>query len=73
MVKENEFREAVIPDKTKEELSDYLAFRHLYRHSYSSRLKWREMEYLVNAIHHTWKKFRSEVYSFKKTLENKED
>ncbi|UCH94594.1 MAG: hypothetical protein JSV88_30600 [Candidatus Aminicenantes bacterium] len=73
MVKKKEFRQAVISDKTKEKLSDYLAFRHLYRHSYSSRLKWRELEDLVNSIHHTWEKFRSEIFLFIKTLENKED
>lgn len=73
MMKKNEFRGAVISDKTKEELSDYLAFRHLYRHSYSSRLKWREMKDLVTSIQQTWKKFRSEISLFMKALENKED
>ncbi len=72
MMGKNEFRDAVISDKTKEELSDYLAFRHLYRHSYSSRLKWREMEYLVTSIHRTWIKFRSEISLFIKALESKE-
>jgi hypothetical protein len=72
MMEKNEFRDAVISDKTKEELSDYLAFRHLYRHSYSSRLKWREMEFLVTSIHQTWIKFRSEISLFIKALESKE-
>jgi hypothetical protein len=59
-------------ENLKEELSDYLAFRHLYRHSYSSHLKWREMEYLVTSIHRTWIKFRSEISLFIKALESKE-
>lgn len=71
MTKDNEHRQAVIPGKTKEELSEYLVFRHFYRHSYSFRLKWKEMKDLVIPIQQNWKKFKSEISSFIKALGNK--
>lgn len=71
MAKENEYRGAVISDKTKDDLSKYLIFRHFYRHSYSSRLKWEELEKLVTPIHQVWDKFKLEVSSFLETLEGK--
>jgi hypothetical protein len=39
MTKENKCRKPIISSKTKEILSEYLVFRHFYRHSYSFRLK----------------------------------
>jgi len=65
----NEYREAVISEKTKIDLSDYLAFRHFYRHSYSSHLEWEKMEILVKSIQPTWEKFYSEISSFLKAYE----
>ncbi len=49
-----------------DELLGYLGFRHFYRHSYSSHLKWSEMEHLVIDIQQTWKKFEMEILSFVK-------
>ncbi len=71
MTKENEFRKAVISGDTSDELLGYLGFRHFYRHSYSFRLSWSEMEHLVGKIQQTWDRFRSEIWSFINTLENK--
>jgi hypothetical protein len=71
MAKENEYRDAVISDETRDRLSKYLIFRHFYRHSYSTRLKWEEMEKLVTPIHQVWEKFKSEVSTFLEILESK--
>ncbi len=68
MGEKNEHRGVVISDHTKIELSDYLTFRHFYRHSYSSHLEWKKMEILVTSIHGTWERFYSEISSFLKTL-----
>lgn len=72
MAKKNEHREAVISDKAQTGLSDYLAFRHFYRHSYSSHLEWKKMKILVTPIKPTWERFYSEISSFLKALEEKE-
>jgi hypothetical protein len=71
MAKENEYRAAVISDKTKDELSKYLIFRHFYRHSYSSRLKWEELKKLIIPINQIWERFRAEIFIFLESLENK--
>ena len=71
MAKENEYRDAVISDEIRDRLSKYLIFRHFYRHSYSTRLKWEEMEKLVTPIHQVWEKFKSEVSTFLEILEGK--
>jgi hypothetical protein len=73
IAKENEYRAAVISDKTKDELSKYLIFRHFYRHSYSSRLKWEELKKLVIPIHQIWERFKSEISIFLEILEKKRD
>lgn len=70
MTRENEYRKAILSDTTTDELLGYLSFRHFYRHSYSFRLKWSEMEHLVVSIQQTWEKFKSEILSFVKTLED---
>jgi len=69
MAKENENRDAFITEKTRDELSKYLIFRHFYRHSYSSRLKWEEMKKLVIPIKQVWERFNSEVFIFLGVLE----
>ncbi len=68
MAKENDFRKAVISEIIKDRLSEYLAFRHFYRHSYTSRLKWKEMKDLVASIQQTWEKFASEISVFIKAI-----
>ena len=70
MTTPNEFRGIVISENTKNELSEYLAFRHFYRHSYSTRLKWEELKKLVLPIQENWGKIRSEIFSFIRKLES---
>lgn len=71
MSKPIESRSTVISEKTQGELSEYLAFRHFYRHSYSSRLEWKELKKLVVPIRLLWEKTKSEILSFSKKLESK--
>ena len=39
----------------KEQMEKYMYFRHFIRHSYSSELKWNEMETLVKNLEEIWK------------------
>ena len=39
----------------KEQMEKYMYFRHFIRHSYSSELKWSEMEMLVKNLEEIWK------------------
>lgn len=64
MAKENEHRNAIISDASADELLGYLSFRHFYRHSYSSHLKWSEMEHLVSRLQQNWEQVKVEIFSF---------
>ena len=64
-------RESVILDETAQALSEYLAFRHFYRHSYSFFLKWEEMEHLVRSIRKIWIQLKEEFKIFTKKLSNR--
>lgn len=73
MTKKNKFRRPVLSVVMKDELKKYLTFRHFFRHSYSFHLEWEELEKLVKPIHHTWKKFKEEIYSFLSLERDKAD
>lgn len=64
MTKENEYRKPVLSEEMKNELTKYIVFRHFYRHSYSFRLDWDELQKLVKPIHQVWEKFKSEIAAF---------
>ena len=64
----SESRGAVLSGEMKDILLDYLAFRHFFRHTYSFRLEWEEMEDLVIALNDVRSKFSSEISGFLKSL-----
>jgi hypothetical protein len=66
MARNNDSRCLVISQKMKDQLLDYLAFRHFFRHSYSFHLEWEEMEELVKSLHDVWRNFRTEILTFMK-------
>ena len=66
MTVENEFRPAVLSQEMKKQLLDYLAFRHFFRHSYSFRLEWEELEELVTSFFDVWEKFKAEILALVK-------
>jgi uncharacterized protein (UPF0332 family) len=45
----------VLRSDIKEQMEKYMYFRHFIRHSYSSELKWSEMEILVKNLDEMWK------------------
>jgi hypothetical protein len=50
----------IFRDENKIILNKYLNFRHFIRHSYSSELKWNDMEQLVHNIEEAWKQIKED-------------
>jgi hypothetical protein len=48
----------------KERMEKYMYFRHFIRHSYSSELKWSEMEILIKELEEIWKIIKIDFESF---------
>jgi len=44
----------IFRDEIQNTLNDYLNFRHFIRHSYSSELKWKDMEQLTKKVEELW-------------------
>ena len=53
---------------TAQRLTDYLTFRHFYRHSYSFFLEWRKVEKLVIPLAEVWKQAKDELQLFLESL-----
>ena len=64
MCKSNDSRENVITSTIKNELMDYMAFRHFFRHTYSFFLRWSEMEPLVDNLLIVWKDLKGQIEEF---------
>jgi hypothetical protein len=73
MTTDNESRCAVLSQEMKDRLLDYLAFRHFFRHTYSFRLEWEEMEDILRSINDVWREFKSEITGFLKRIQKSEN
>ncbi len=54
----------VISDEMAQKLSEYLGFRHFYRHSYSFFIQWDEVEKLVIPLRNIWTQLKKELSLF---------
>jgi hypothetical protein len=54
----------ILGEAIKQQLEKYMYFRHFIRHSYSSELKWSEMEPLIKGIEETWKTVKADFEAF---------
>jgi hypothetical protein len=54
----------IISNELKIKLEKYLLFRHFIRYSYSSELKWKEMELLVNELEEIWEIIKKDFEVF---------
>jgi hypothetical protein len=57
-------RDAVICDSMLNILSDYIAFRHFYRHSYSFFISWNELQKLVYPVFNVWQSLKEKINKF---------
>lgn len=68
MTQETGNRSRVISAELVQKLTDYLGFRHFYRHSYSFFLEWEELEKLVTALPEVWDQAKKELHEFLASL-----
>lgn len=68
MTESTVLRPPVLSHETFLRLTEYLAFRHFYRHSYSFILEWDELEKLVIPLPEIWEQVKFELNTFLDTL-----
>jgi len=73
MIRETANRSSVISVELAQKLTDYLGFRHFYRHSYSFFLEWGELEKLVTALPEVWDQAKRELSAFLDSLKQGSD
>jgi hypothetical protein len=54
----------ILRNDIKGQMEKYMYFRHFIRHSYSSELKWSEMETLVKNLDEMWKIIKTDFELF---------
>lgn len=64
MSKPNNKRNSVVSQEMLNNLNEYLAFRHFFRHSYSFHLSWNKIEDITTRINLVWGDVKSELYNF---------
>lgn len=68
MMESTVLRSPVLSHEAFFRLTEYLAFRHFYRHSYSFILDWDELEKLVIPLPEIWEQVKHELHTFLDTL-----
>lgn len=63
-------RNQVLSTDLTNRLTDYLGFRHFYRHSYSFFLEWAELEKLVVPLEGVWRDTKAELEMFLQSLKS---
>jgi len=54
-------KSVIFNEELKIVLDDYLSFRHFIRNTYSYKIKWERMEYLVLEIDKNWNNIKAEI------------
>ena len=54
----------ILRNDLQETMEEYLKFRHFVRHAYSHKLKWEQMEYLINSIKNNWDNIKENLNLF---------
>jgi len=66
----NERRTTIFRNECKEQLVEYLSFRHFFRHSYGFEIDWTRMKPLISGAEALWKTLEEDVNQF---IENNYD
>lgn len=61
-------RGALLSIIVSEQLTEYMGFRHFYRHAYSFFIDWDKLESLVTPMSEVWKQTKEELQMFLKKL-----
>lgn len=64
-----EVRPAIIDDELKQQLYEYLRFRHVFRNVYGFKLDWKKMNHLVEGIELTYNRICQKISDFFNFLE----
>lgn len=70
MFKETENRPAVIDESLRTPLSDYMGFRHFFRHAYGYHLRWDLAKPLFENMQETWNFTKECVLKFTEPVSN---
>jgi hypothetical protein len=70
MGKTTKERNSVLSKETIQKLTDYLGFRHFYRHSYSFVLEWSEIKPLVIHLESVWQQVKKELWMFLNSIKD---
>lgn len=62
-------RPSVLCAETISRLTDYLGFRHFYRHSYSFLVDWQELQTLAIPLPGIWQRIKEELALFSNRFE----
>ena len=71
MVAPIDARNAVIDEAFRDRLSEYLGFRHFYRHAYPMSLKWDRIQPLVNTLQQTHQELEVAMVRFIESLNDR--
>ena len=63
---DNEKRSSIFRNENREQLTEYLTFRHFIRHSYGYQIKWQRLKPLINDIEEFWKTIEDDIKNFLK-------
>ena len=64
MFEPNEKRTAIFRYEYKEQLTEYLSFRHYFRHSYGYEIDWGTLKPLISGVEELWKKVKEDIEKF---------
>lgn len=64
MFKETENRTAVLDESLRQQLSDYMGFRHFFRHAYGYHLRWDLAKPLLDNLPAVWESTKNCILKF---------
>ena len=62
--KKTKSRTHIFKEELREQLNDYLQFRHFVRHTYGFRLKWEKMKNILFDMNSLWIKIKEDINIF---------